>query len=85
MGEIAVANAAIRPPDWRSYLKHRVRALQKQRAYIAVRRMEHRQAAARRRKKDPEYYRSYYRRHRRKLLEYGRRYRQAKKSRAAGD
>jgi hypothetical protein len=73
----------------RSYLKHRVRVLQKQRAYqcayIATHQREHRQAAARWRKKNPEYYRSYYRRYRRKLLEYGRRYREAKKSRAAAD
>ena len=69
----------------RSYLKHRARVLQKQRtyqrAYIATHRSKHRQASARWRKKNPEFYRDYYRRHRRELLEYGRRYREARSRR----
>jgi len=68
----------------RSYLKYRTRVLEKQRAYqrvyIASHQKEHRQASALWRNKNPQYYRSYYRRHRRKLLEYGRRYREAKKA-----
>ena len=64
-----------------SYLKHRARLLQKQRTYISTYRSKHRQASARWRKKNPEFYRDYYRRHRRELLEYGRRYREARRRR----
>jgi hypothetical protein len=85
MGEIAAAHPATKPLD-DALISSTVWVLEKQRAYqrayIAAHRRKHRQASAQWRKRNPEYYRSYYRKHRRKLLDQGRRYREAKKLRA---